>query len=458
MSRQSPSGAIHDTRGSMSLRLTLVLTSLFMLEARGQDLPPPAAPPYYRVHYDASTQPGELVFAVTYTVWIPPEVKTLRGIIVHQHGCGEGACKAGLSAAYDLHWQALARKHGCALLGPSYEQPDKASCDLWYDPRKGSQQRMLQAIDEFAAQSQHPELTTVPWALWGHSGGAWWAGMTLMLHPQRIVAVWLRSGVPRLTAADPSQQPLEFPPAAYSVPVMCNLGTREGVTEKDPHFGGVWEGVRAFFIDFRAKGGLIGVAVDPQSSHGCGNSRYLAIPWFDACLAARLPDSVGAMLKPMPSAGAWLAPLLGDVPLPMAQFTGDATAAVWLPDERTAKAWAEYAKDANVSDPTPPPAPAEVRVSATGELTWSAVADGDSGIAGFIIQRDGVEFARVPGKPSGLSGRQVFQQINHSDTPTLPLSVMCFTDTQAKAGESHSYAVITLNSVGLTSEPATATP
>jgi hypothetical protein len=30
--------------------------------------------------------------------------------------------------------------------------------------------------------------------------------------------------------------------------------------------------------------------VDPNSGHDCGNSRYLAIPWFDACLAARLPD------------------------------------------------------------------------------------------------------------------------------------------------------------------------
>ena len=52
---------------------------------------------------------------------------------------------------------------------------------------------------------------------------------------------------------------------------------------------------------FRAKGALIGVAVDPNSSHDCGNSRYLAIPWFDACLAARLPDKVGDPLKSMPT-------------------------------------------------------------------------------------------------------------------------------------------------------------
>jgi hypothetical protein len=50
--------------------------------------PQSANPPYYRVRYDGSSNPGELVYPVSYTVWIPPEVKTLRGLIVHQHGCG----------------------------------------------------------------------------------------------------------------------------------------------------------------------------------------------------------------------------------------------------------------------------------------------------------------------------------------------------------------------------------
>jgi hypothetical protein len=45
---------------------------------------------------------------VTYTLWIADGVAKLRGIIVHQHGCGSGACKGGATAAYDPHWQALA--------------------------------------------------------------------------------------------------------------------------------------------------------------------------------------------------------------------------------------------------------------------------------------------------------------------------------------------------------------
>jgi hypothetical protein len=82
------------------------------------------------VRYEAGARQGELGYPVNYTIWIPKGVKTLRGVIVHQHGCGEGSCKSGLTGAYDLHWQALARKHDCALLAPSYEQPDKTGASV----------------------------------------------------------------------------------------------------------------------------------------------------------------------------------------------------------------------------------------------------------------------------------------------------------------------------------------
>ena len=137
---------------------SLLLLAICTTALHAQTPLPPADPPYFRVRYEPSTQPGELVFGVSYTVWIPPGVKTLRGVIVHQHGCGEGACKAGQTAAFDLHWQALAKKHGCALLGPSYEQPEKENCGLWCDPRNGSEKKVLQALGELAAQSKHSEL------------------------------------------------------------------------------------------------------------------------------------------------------------------------------------------------------------------------------------------------------------------------------------------------------------
>jgi len=417
------------------------------------DNPPPVEPPYYRIRYQASDKPGELIFPVQYTVWIPGGVKSLRGVIVHQHGCGEGSCKSGQTGAFDLHWQALARKHDCALLAPSYEQPQSANCQMWCDPRNGSSKKFQQALADLGNQCGHPELATVPWALWGHSGGGHWAGGMVMLHPERVAAAWLRSGVPFLEA-DPNRdtiKPHALPEAALRTPIMCNPGTKEGVTVKEGRFARVWPMNERFFRAMRGKGALIGVAVDPLSAHECGNQRYLAIPWLDACLTARLPKRSGGKLKRMPTQGAWLAPLLGSRATPATEFSGDHSAAVWLPNKGVAQAWMRYVKDTKIPDTTPPPSPTKLRVKGA-QLTWEAEADLESGLAHFIIERDGKRIATVPENGKNRFGRPIFQGLQYSDTPTVPLTKMEFTDTSAVAGQRHSYRVIAVNTVGLESD------
>lgn len=411
-----------------------------------------AAPPYYQVHYPASTRPGELAFAVTYSVWIPPAIKTLRGVIVHQHGCGENAARSGETAAYDLHWQALAKKWECALLAPSYQQPQSGECLLWSDPRNGSGPAFLRALGELGEKSGHPELARIPWALWGHSGGANWAGTMLQLHPERIAAVWLRSGAPGLLPSGDAAPPLATPAAALGVPVMVNPGVKE---KTHPRFHRVWEIALSFFTDTRARGGLVGFAPDPRTGHECGDSRYLAIPFFDACLAQRLPATPGAVtLEPMNAALAWLAPLQGDTAQPTARYSAPANEAVWLPNATVAKAWRDYVKTGATADDTPPPAPTRLRLTHSAVLTWEAEPDFESGLAGFIVERDGVELARLPEKSVGQFGRPLFQTMSYNDTPTRPLPEMRFTDTTAQPGVTHTYRVTTINSVGLESAPS----
>lgn len=416
----------------------------------------PAEPPYYRVRYEASQKTGELIFPVSYTVWMPPGVKTLRGLIVHQHGCGEGSCKSGQTGAFDLHWQALAKKHACALMAPSYEQPEKANCQMWFDPRNGSDAAFQKSLTDLGAKAGHPELATVPWALWGHSGGGHWVGGMTLLHPERVAASWLRSGVPQLVAVEGRHTPYTIPEAALGVPMMCNLGTKEGVTDKMGRFAGVWPGNEVFFNTLRAKGALLGVAIDPLSSHDCGNQRYLAIPWLDACLAARLPEKTGDKLKPMSASDSFLAALQpGETnvaaPVPAAQFKGAIDKSVWLPNAAIASAWAQYTKDSAVADTTPPPAPSNLKV--TGNvLTWTAEADLESGLAGFIIERDGAVLVNLPEQPKNPFGRPLFQNLSYSDTPTQPLVEMKFTDTKAVPGQTHQYRVIAVNTAGLKSK------
>lgn len=407
---------------------------------------------YFSVDYAPSKEPGELAFGVTYTIWVPDGAPKIRGVIVHQHGCGEGACKGGETAAYDLHWQALARKWDCALMGPSYHQPEKENCRLWCDPRNGSDKTFLKSLGDLAGKSGHAEIAEAPWCLWGHSGGGFWSSIMQTLHPERIVAIWFRSGTAFGYWNKGEVPKPEMPAAMFEIPMMCNPGAKEN---GDKRFNAAWTGNMEMFKDYRAKGAPIGFAPDPLTGHQCGDSRYLAIPFFDACLAMRLPES-GGKLKAIDQKNAWLAPLLGDTAKPAASFDGNKNESCWLPNEAVAKAWSEYVKTGSTADTTPPPAPTGVKSTRNAEglteITWNAEADFESGMQQFIIERDGKEAGRVPEKPVGKFGRPLFQTMSFHDTPERPLPEMKWVDRERVDNiVAPKYVVRAVNSVGLSS-------
>jgi alpha-beta hydrolase superfamily lysophospholipase len=240
------------------------------------------------LNYAASSKPGQLAIEATFHLWLPPGVKRIRAVIVHQHGCGEGTERFGDLAVQDLHWRALAAKHDAAYLCPHYRTRG-ADCSAWYDPRKGSAASLQRALDDFAAQSGHPELASAPWCLWGHSGGGVWASLMLEQYAERIVAVFCRSGA---AAGQAGVRKAELSAAAYRVPVLLNPGLLERSNVM------AWDNCARFFESLCEQKAPVAFAPDPFSGHGCRNSRLLAIPYFDACLNARLPRN-GQILKPV---------------------------------------------------------------------------------------------------------------------------------------------------------------
>ncbi|MBI5773147.1 MAG: hypothetical protein HZA89_05320 [Verrucomicrobia bacterium] len=433
------------------LRRPFALALIFALAGSSASF---AAGNYFEVTYPGSKNTNELAYDVVYRMWIPDGVKTLRGVIVHQHGCGVGSWKGAVPGARDLHWQALAKKWDCALLVPSYQMGEKDNCRLWCDPRNGSEKTFLRSLADFAKQSGHPELDKVPWCLWGHSGGGFWSSLMLTLHPERIVAIWFRSGS-AYGAWTKGEIPVpQLTPAVYQVPLMFNGGVKE---ENDPRHGPPRVADRAMFKLWREHGAPAGFAPDPRTGHECGDARYLAIPFFDACLAMRLPARVGQPLKPVDLKTAWLADMSGDEAQPAAKFAHDVKEAGWLPNERVAKAWEQYVKYGATEDATPPPAPTNVKAAAKSdgvELTWDAEVDFESGLKAFIILRDGKDLAQFPDKPQNKFGRPLFQNMSYGDTPVEPLLDFKFTDQVVKPGERHEYRVIAVNSAGLKSKPS----
>lgn len=422
--------------------VTLLVLPLFVLASlSGQKASAVVSRPFYEVYYPPSTEPGGLVFGVSYHFWIPVGVKTLRGIIVHQHGCGAPAAKEGGAAVDDLHWQALAKKWDCAFLVPCFKDTEGSNftldenCVKWFDPRQGSEKTFLYALADVAKLSGHPELEKIPWLLWGHSGGAFWAGNMTLLHPDKVLCLWLRSGSPDIK---------EIPEAAYSIPIMLNVGIRE----RDDRFAKLFATNVLFFKEFRKNGGLIGFAPDPLTSHECGNSRYLAIPFFDLCLSQRLSKKsrYGFPLRPM----------LQGVTRPVTELK-DINVDVWLPDNNFARLWEEYVKTGEVADNTPPPAPSNVYMNKKGVITWDCEADLESGLAGFVVERDGKELVTLPEKPSGY-GRPIFQKLTYHDGPSLPLAKMSFRDSTANVADEHIYEISAVNTWGLRSSKSKALP
>ena len=104
-----------------------------------------------------------------------------------------------------------------------------------------------------------------------------------------------------------------------------------------------------------------------------------------------------------------------------------------------------------MTDTTPPPATTNLIIE-DHTLTWQAEADVESGLASFIIERDGKFLANVPEQGRNPFGRPVFQNLQYSDTPTLPLIPMQFTDLTAEVGKVHEYRIIAVNTVGLKSK------
>lgn len=397
-----------------------------------------------------------------YRLWMADGVPALRGVIVRQHGCGPGARKLGLEHADDIQWQALAAKWDCALLGTQLWAPQE-DCTTWTMPDDGSAHAFLTALEELARQSGHPELKTVPWALWGHSGGAVWVLNMAYKHPERVLAVFARSGGLGATGRQyPRSRPPapDSSPAAFDVPVLFCYGAKEHV-EESRFYNGVAAAL-AVYETGRRHGAVWAVAAHPDSDHENGNSRLLAIRFFEAVFQRRLPAPTTAAssaveLPRLDRQLGWLAdPASGNIE-PSAVFQGRLVERSWLVDEATARAWQQFVASGTISDTTPPPAPHDVRIRRAENgalLTWSAVADIDSGIREFRIYRDGQQIGTVGGErierwnPEGH-----FHAWNYSDQP-LPesgLPAMRLLDRAAPRQAGAEYRVTTVNQAGLES-------
>lgn len=391
---------------------------------------------------DQVGQGSETISPQHYRFYVPQGVAVVRAVIIHQHGCG----RSDWNTAWDVQWRALADKWDAALVSPYLE----GDCGDWYNPSKGSWRCLNAALTEVGTVCGHPEMINAPMCVWGHSGGGDWVAKMMQQHPSRIIAAVSRSG-----GSDPGS-------ACDGIPSLVVRGSDSDVGTD----------VRPWFNAARGRGALISLARDVDQWHETADLRVLAIPFFDACMAQRLPSpTTGAVtLRPMDTANAWLGNQTTFAIATDTSFSGTKTSASWLPTQILAQKWSEFANLASphgtgwATDTTAPSsAPWDVTAMVSGAnvtLGWRARADLESGIKNFAIYRDGTKIANQGGG-SGTSnvGGDFFQWGEFGDattpSPSWPIAAddlwpfpATYPDTSVTSGV-HLYHVAVVNGEGI---------
>ncbi|NJL21111.1 MAG: hypothetical protein HC895_10275 [Leptolyngbyaceae cyanobacterium SM1_3_5] len=426
---------------------------------------------YYEISVPLTASADEEQVA-DYRLWIPQQVKSLRGLIVKQHGCGDPAKATGLDHANDLQWQAFASKHQFALLGTKLPTiyplcTDEAGVD-------GVAERMfLNALTALAQKSNHPELDKVPWILWGHSGGADWSMQMLHHHPNRVIAVVnVRCG--GILFSSGQSEILNLAPQSVAeirgVPVLWASG------QSDPNVEECVNLPQRIFSKFRQAGASWAIALEANAAHEAGDTRLLAIPYLDAVLASRVSDRPTNLQAIRESQG-WLGNLVTQEIAPVAQYKGNPLEAAWLPNEETARKWQQYNtvdawsqvrdRSCRVAEKlfifkalrypaescypekilpmNRPAAPTHVRAEETGKaeatVTWSFASDLENGLPSFRVYRNGSLVKTLKG-----------QGHDFGDAPEPAEVVLEFCDQDVK--QDALYTVSAFNSIGKSvSEP-----
>ncbi|MBO9593979.1 MAG: alpha/beta hydrolase [Niabella sp.] len=417
--------------------LILVAWLLLSLAAPAQKNARPAYQvqqvPNGKIYIITQTDPTYTFDSARYTIFIPDSMPSLNGVFVHQHGCTmEGT---GAATAYDLQYQAFAKKWHLAVVGPDLYAA-KGNCHNWRNGESGSGKALIKTLEAVGEITGYRRLAVLPWLLWGHSGGGYWALSMLRTYPERILAVFGYS---------PAFDPGAYPPEAFKVPVMMRHAGPEGDAC-------CWQTSIKAFDRLRSGGGYVSIAYTPYQHHNYSYVRYMAIPFYEAILQQRLPEKPGAgytAMRPVDKAKAWLADTLRYNLFPSTTFTGNPLNAAWLPDSITAVKWREYVITGTVTDRTPPPAPYGLQITGQPDgrvvLTWKADADVESGISHFNIYRNHVLVGRLPSTGT-------YQQFDTNGDNAYPLAVPKMEQVlAAPVSEMGTIAVSTVNLFGLES-------
>jgi len=203
---------------------------------------------------EESVPPGANFDKAEFRLWTP-KAATLKGIVVLVPGSNGD----GRGQAEDTVWQAFATKHRLALVGCRFtDKPhDQNFIEQYINVSQGSGQALLDAISRFATRSQHPELATAPFFMWGMSAGGQFNYEFTAWKPERVAAFVVNKGGIYYSAL--------VSQAAREVPGILFVGGKDLEFRTNTIVG--------LFAVNRRGGALWALAEEPAAGHIVGRSR-----------------------------------------------------------------------------------------------------------------------------------------------------------------------------------------
>ncbi len=223
--------------------------------------------------YEVTMKPGSVYNMAAFKLWINPDVKKIRGILM----LNPGSNGDGRGNVDDEYWQTFANKHDFALMGTyltDHMHPNMMIED-YIQVSKGSGKAMIDAIDHFAMQSGHEELSYAPFLLWGHSAGGELNYEIAAWMPERVIAFVVNQGGYYYSSVP--QEATRQTPGLFLIG-LTDLPSRNTM-------------IKGMYLTNRRAGALWTLAEEKDVAHELVGGRDLAVIFYEEVMKKRLPEN-----------------------------------------------------------------------------------------------------------------------------------------------------------------------
>lgn len=276
-----------------------------------------------------SISPAKNFEKAAFRLWYPDDLPFIRAIVVLVPGSNGD----GRSQVADSAWQVFAMRNRMALLGCYFtdqKHPDQ-DIELYVKAGVGSGDALLGVIAGFARKSGHGELKGAPLLLWGHSAGGQFNYEFVCWKPALVLGFVVNKGGIYYTALTSA--------SARQVPGIFFTG------EKDLEFRS--DIVKGIFAANRRFGALWTIAQEPGAGHEVGQTKNLAILYFDEIIRLRLAQqsadqSVKSELTSLREDAGFVGDPKTHQIVPFAGWTKTRYPTAWLPSSGFGEKWLAF--------------------------------------------------------------------------------------------------------------------